>query len=256
MNALDSILPAIPAFLLVFFRLTGLFLFAPVFGSNVIPRRVKTLLALTLTFCIFPIVAPASPVQLTLPTFAFTVGTEMLIGIIIGYGASIPLVAMQVGGQLIGQQLGLGLAQVFNPDFNEESEVISQLLFMVALVLFLLINGHHLLLAALIHSFHNVPLGGIIEPGNVLNFILGLLQAMFELGLRVGAPLLCMIFLETIAMGFVARTVPQLNILTLGFPLRIMIGFLLIIGVCSLLFTSINDAFRNMFMQLMQLFTT
>ena len=253
--AFDAILPFVPAFLLVFFRLTGLFLFAPVFGSNVIPRRVKALLALVLTFCIFPIVAPHTPIVLAMPAFAVTVGTELLIGLVIGYGASLPLIAMQIGGQLIGQQLGLGLAQVFNPDFNEETEVLSQFLFLVALVVFLLLNGEQMLITALAHSFRDVPIGGMIPQGHILNFVLGLLQAMFELGLRVAAPLLCMIFLETVAMGFVARTVPQLNILTLGFPLRIMAGFLLMVGASCLLFPSISEALRQMFIQLTQLFT-
>jgi len=214
-GALEPILPHVPVFLLVFFRLTGIFIFGPVFGSSVLPMRVKVLLALVLAFCVYPIIPPQVPIQLGMGTMAVAVATELLVGLIIGYGASLPLIAMQVGGLMMGHQLGLAA--------------------------FLLLNGHHAMLMALVNSFNSVPVGGYIPDGGLVYTITGMLNAMFELGLRVAAPLLCLVFLETIAMGFVARTVPQLNILSLGFPLRILLGFFLLIGVAALMFDSVAD---------------
>ncbi len=253
-DELAHIYPHIPAFLLVLFRLGGIFIFGPVFGSQVIPMRVKVLLALVLTMCIYPIVPPQIPVQLSLANIMLAVGSEMLIGLIIGYGASLPLVALQIAGQMMGHQLGLGLAQVFSPDFNEQTEVLSQFLFLVALTAFLLMDGHHAMIGALIASFHAVPLGGYVPDDRLMGLVTGLLNSMFELGLRVAAPLLCLVFLETIAMGFVARTVPQLNILSLGFPLRIIVGLFALIAIVGAMFEGVSHSIMHMIRSLVQLF--
>jgi len=253
-TGLELLLPHVPTFALVLARMTGIFIFAPVFGSSVVPMRVKALLALVLTFCVYPIVPAQIPVELNLFTLGFTLGSELLIGLVIGYGASLPLVAMQLAGVMIGHQLGLGLAQVFDPQFNEQTEVLSQFLFLAALALFLLLDGHQAMFAALVESYRSVPLGGYMPDGSMLSMILGLLRATFELGLRVAAPVLCLIFLETVAMGFVARTVPQLNILSLGFPLRIIAGMSMLIGMVAAMFTSLGDVMVVMLGRILELF--
>jgi len=219
------------------FRLAGIFLFAPVFGSNAVPVRVKAPLAVVLAFCVYPMVPPQVPIELALPTMAYAVGFEMLIGLVIGYGAAIPLMGMQMGGVMIGQQLGTGMAQVFNPEFESETTVVGQMLFILALTLFLLLDGHRALVMVLVGSFQGVPLGGFVPDGRLLSLAVGLLASMFELAVRVAAPLLCLVFLETVAVGFLTRTMPQLNILSLSFPLRIMMG----VAFVALLLTSMSD---------------
>lgn len=247
-DSLNTLLPHIPAFLLVMFRLTGIFVFAPMFGSSAIPVRVKVMLALVLAVCVYPMVPPQTPIGLSVMTLGAAVGSELLIGVAIGYGASLPLTAIQMGGMMMGQQLGLGLAQVFNPDFGEQTDVMGQFFFIVALTIFILLDGHHALLSVLVHSFDRIPLGGFIPGESVLQLMVGLLGAMYELAIRVAAPLLCIVFLETIAMGFVARTVPQMNILSLGFPLRILIGLLLIMAALA----AMNDALAESIRQSMR----
>ncbi len=247
MNAgLESILPHVPAAMMVLFRIGGIFIFGPVFGSNVVPMRVKALLALVLTICVYPIVPPQVPMQLSLATLGIAVGSELLIGAIIGYGASLPLIGLQVAGMVMGQQIGLMAAQVFNPEFDDQTEVLGQFMFLTALMAFLILGGHREVLAALVHSFQSIPLGGYAPDHTVVEFIVGLLDAMFELGIRVSAPLLCLVFLETVAMGFVARTVPQLNILSLGFPIRIIVGFFLLVGLSALMFESVSELIIRM----------
>lgn len=237
-DMMAPILPHVPAFLLVLFRLAGLFIFAPMFGSSVIPMRIRLFLALALSLCIYPI-APVQAPPLSLISLPFVCGSEMLIGLIIGFGASLPLVAVQMGGLMMGHQIGLGLARVINPDTEEQTEILSQLMFMAALVIFMLLDGHHILIHALVRSFHNIPLGGYRPDGSILQILTGMLGTMFDLAMRLAAPLLCLIFLETIAMGFVARTVPQLNILSLGFPLRILVGLLLIISISAVMYEAV-----------------
>ena len=252
--SLLPLLPHIPAFLLVMFRLTGIFIFAPLFGSTAIPARVKVLLALVLAVCIYPMVPPQAAPGLSLWTMGGAVASELLIGVVIGYGASLPLIAVQMGGLMMGQQLGLGLAQVFSPQFGEQSDVVSQLFYLSALAIFITLDGHHAMLAVLIGSFESIPLGGFIPDGSLVRLTIGLLSAMIELAVRVAAPLLCIVFLETIAMGFVARTVPQLNILSLGFPLRIIVGLLLMAAVFVVIGDALAESIRETTRMMFQMF--
>ena len=239
----DTLLPILPhvvPFMLVLFRLGGIFIFAPLFGSRMVPAQVKILLALVLAFCIYPMV-PFQPVNLSLMTLPVAIGGEVMIGLVIGYGASLPLIAMQMAGMMMGQQIGLGFARVLNPEMNEETVVLGQAFFLIALLVFLLLDGHHALLSALIGSFHHVPLTGYRVDLPLLGVLAGLLSSMYELAVRVAAPLICLIFLETIALGFIARTVPQINILSIGFPLRIIVGGALLVAMAGSIFGAVRQ---------------
>ena len=249
-NVLDPYLPYMPSFMLVLFRMSGIFIFSPVFGSRLVPTQVRVLLAFALALCVFPVLPSQRPIALDLLTLPILVGTELMIGYIIGYGANLPLLAIQYGGMMMGQQMGLGLARVLNPEFEGQTGVLGQLLFMMAMSTFLMLNGHHLMLATLIRSFHAVPLGGFTPTAGVVDLLLGLLSSMIDVGMRVSAPVLCLVFMETVALGFVSRTVPQLNILSLGFPIRIMVGLLFMMPVVTLTqdvyIDAVNDSMSSL----------
>lgn len=218
--------------MLVVFRFTGLMVFGPVFSSPVIPVRVRVFLSFLLGLAVYPIVTAAHPVheivQLDLFSLAPIVVSEILIGAIIGFVASLPMMAAQTGGLIMGQQMGLGFATFFNPAIDDEADIIGQLLFFLALAGFLMIGGLEAMVLAVLHSFDHVSLGGFACDVSAIELITGVLLAAFELALRVAAPLLAIIFLESVAMGFVSKSVPQLNILSLGFPLRILAGFAIV----------------------------
>ena len=230
---------------MVIFRIGGIMIYGPLFGSSIIPGRIKILLALIIGLAVYPILADSvltpPPIKLELFSLAPLIAMELLIGIAIGYIASIPLTSMQVGGLMMGQQMGLGFARFFNPAINDEADVIGQALFFMGLAAFLLIGGPEMMLMALLNSFEHVPLGGFVPDMSLIDFIVGLLLASFELGIRIATPVLAIVFMESVVMGFVAKTVPQINILSLGFPIRIMSGFALVaIGL-----TVINDVMMD-----------
>ncbi len=154
---------------------------------------------------------------------------ELAIGLVIGFMASLPLIAIQTGGLVMGQQMGLGFASFFNPAIDDEADVVGQMLFFMTLAGFLIIGGHEAMVLAVLRSFEHLPLGSFAVNADLIQLLAGLLTSALELALRVAAPLLALIFLESLAMGFLAKTVPQLNILSLGFPLRILAGLLIII---------------------------
>ena len=242
----EPLMHHLPAWLLVLFRLTGIFLFAPLFGSMAIPGRVKIFLALGLSFCVYPmLLTPGSasnanllPVingGLSFWLLTSVVAMELAIGLVIGFGATLPLVGMQWGGRAIAQQIGLGFAEVLNPG-AEQSGLLGQLLYLVAVLIFISppIHGDQVLLRTLVDSFSSVPIGGFAVDGRVMELIIGLMTSMVHLALRVAAPLLCLIFLETMATGLIMRTVPQVNILSIGFAIRIMIGTTLLLGAINI----------------------
>ncbi|MEX0776163.1 MAG: flagellar biosynthetic protein FliR [Phycisphaeraceae bacterium] len=231
---LQNFLPFLPVWLMVLFRLTGLFVLAPLFGSASIPGRVRILWAVAMSLCIFPVlmsrpessqlIQPMIDAPLSLWLLPAAIAMELAIGTLIGYGASMAMIGLQVAGHVADQQVGLGLAGVFNPELNAETGIIGEFYFIMGMMIFLMLGGDRMMLTTLLHSFDRVPLGSFAPDGYTLELLVGLLSSMFEMAIRVAAPLLCLIFLETVAMGFIARTVPQMNILSIGFPLRILLG--------------------------------
>ena len=233
---------------MVMFRLSGIFILAPIFGSTTIPRTVKVMLVFTLTCCVYPMLlnpGNASATMLTpmlgsdmnlwllLPYIAM----ELMIGLIIGFCASLPMVGMQLGGDVIDKQIGIGFADIVNPETGEQSGVVANSLFMMALAIFAILGGHRIMLRILVGSFETVPIGGFADLTKIdglVHFVLGLLTVIFQMGFRIAAPLLCLIFLQTVALGFIARTVPQLNIMSVGFTVRILNGVTFMIAFISI----------------------
>ena len=229
---LTTILDHVPPALLVIFRFGGLMIYGPVFGASVIPVRVKVFLSFILGLAVYPVIyrlhLAGAPLELNLWSLIPMISMELLIGLILGFLASLPLVAVQIGGLIMSQQMGLGFARFFNPTIDDEAAVLGQILFFATLAGFLLIGGHEAMVLAVLHSFQHIPLGGLVPDLNLVSLLSGMLTSAFELALRVAAPLLALIFLETAAMGFIAKTVPQMNILSLGFPMRILAGLLIV----------------------------
>ena len=228
---MTSLLPYVPVWLMVLFRLTGMFVLAPVLGSQTIPRATKALLAMGLSFALWPMLW-ADPVAsanlseaiggLNLWSLGMLMGFELLIGYVIGYAVSLPLIGMQLGGHLIDQQMGLAAAQLFNPEFGDESGITGQLLFMLALTMFVAAGGLEIMLGTLAQTFRVIPLGGFTHHEQIVQMVVGLAGLMFDIALRVAAPILCLMFLVSVGMGFIMRTVPQMNILSVGFSIRIL----------------------------------
>jgi flagellar biosynthetic protein FliR len=264
MSSYYAILDHLPAALLVVFRIGGLMIFGPVFGSSVIPARIRVFTAFAIGLAAYGMLASKHDIGAGLTLNLWTLGPriamELLIGLVIGYVASLPLLAMQTGGLLMGQQMGLGFAQLYNPAIDDEADIVGQMMFFMALAGFLAVGGHEAMVLAVLNSFEHVKLGGFSPDTSVLTLSVGLLMSSLELALRVSSPLLALIFLETVAMGFVAKTVPQLNILSLGFPIRILGG--LAIVVCGLVvisdvtMTSMNEAITALFQWIDQLSST
>jgi flagellar biosynthetic protein FliR len=231
MSSLNVMLAQLPALVLVCFRVSGLMIYGPIFGSPIIPPQVKIFLALTLGLAAYPALLGSGAVEappLELFALAPLIISELMIGLVLGFAASLPIIGFQTGGLIMGQQMGLGFATFFNPAMGDEADILGQIMFFLAVATFLIIGGHEALILSLLNSFDRIPVGAFSMDADVLSLVAGMLLSSFELALRIAAPLLAIIFLESVAMGFVSKSVPQLNILSLGFPLRILVGMAII----------------------------
>lgn len=236
-----AIVNHIPAALLVIFRIGGLMVYGPVFGSSVVPARVKIFMSFIVGAAVYPFLSShidaGAGLKLDVWTLAPLLAMEAVVGVIIGYVANLPLLAVQSGGLIMSQQMGLGFGQVINPAIDEEADIIGQFLLLMTMAGFLIVGGHEWMLLAVLNSFERLPAGQAAIGVDALGLVSGVLLSSLELALRVAAPLLALVFLETVAMGLVAKSVPQLNILSLGFPIRILAG----IGVLALGLWAIHD---------------
>lgn len=212
----------LPGFALVLFRVAGLMLTAPMFSSRAIPARFRVGFALTAAAVLFPLVAPTIPGDITLTTALVGVVGETLIGLVIGLSVTLVLVGVQVAGMLIGQQAGIALASVVDPTQGAQSTVVGQVYTIVTMLIFLGIGGHRLMVAALLDTFAVVPVLGFSFDHSMMAMIGDLLSAAFILAIKLFAPVLIALLLTSLVMGFLGRTMPQLNILTIGFALRSM----------------------------------
>ena len=236
-------------FWLVAARISGLFLFAPILASQLVMRQVRVLLLVMLTVALYPAVASAG-VQtppLEIGSLALVLLGEVLIGLAIGLLATMPLVAIQIAGSIISYKLGLALAQVFNPEFDAQSEVIGQLLYLMGLAVFVQVGGLELMIVAIMETFATLPPGTAWVDVAPVELLAALLDASFVVGLRIAMPVLLMATLVSLAMGVLMRTIPQINIMTIGFAIQIVMGLsVLAIAVMSVGDVA-GDAIMDMF---------
>ncbi|MDD4890292.1 MAG: flagellar biosynthetic protein FliR [Phycisphaerae bacterium] len=230
MNALDDLIPLalqLPSLLMVIFRVGGIMIMAPFFGSASVPPRVKVALALVLSLAIWPALPHNGMLPVTLPAIITGVLAELLVGLTMGFVVTIVFSGLQIAGLAISQQMGISLADVFNPDFNESADVVSVLYYWIGLVIFLAIGGHRMLLGSLVDSFGLIPPGGFVLNERTMALVTGAMTASFVMAFKVSLPVVLALFMTSVAMGLINRTVPQMNILTVGFAVRSSLGMLL-----------------------------
>jgi flagellar biosynthetic protein FliR len=143
---------------------------------------------------------------------------------VIGFLASLPNLAMNLAGFFMGHQMGLTLSQVYNPEIGADVDVLGQLLMYIGLGTFLAVGGLESCYLALVSTFERVPIGGFAITATPVETIVGVLTSGFELAIRVAAPVLAIIFLLMIALGFLMKTMPQINAMSVGFTIKILFG--------------------------------
>lgn len=208
---------------LIFVRVAALMLIAPVLGPFELAMRWRLAVAVALALLLAPLAVGRveTPPQ-TIGAWLVVAGGEALVGLMLGLGVRIMFTGLQVAGGLISQMSGLQLAEVFNPAMGGSVPVFSQLLLLVATAVFLLIGGHRQLIEALLDSFAGVPTGHATFSASAVQGVTTLVANSFVLGLRAAVPAVVALLLATLIVGFIGRTLPQLNVMSLGFGINVM----------------------------------
>ena len=214
----------LPVFALVLFRLTGLVVGAPLLSSTVIPVRVRAALVLALAGLTFPLVRAQAPADISMAVLLPALVGEFLIGLTVGLGVTILLTGAEVAGTLVGQQAGIALGEIINPAFEEPVTVVSQLYSIVLMLVFLIAGGMRAMVAAVLDTYQVIPLLKFSMNESYLMLLVELLAAALVLGIRMAGPVLIALFVTEAALGFLARTIPQLNVMSVGFTLRVLLA--------------------------------
>jgi len=224
---IEPLLRHVVPFVLVTARLMGLFVFTPLLGSLSVPRQVKILIALMLAAAVYPTI-PASfaSEHVTLWGMLPILVSETLIGVCVGLIAAVPVMMIQMGGHVTGFQMGLSVASVYNPELQTQSDVVGEVLFYLGFSVFLAVGGLEAVYVTLLDTFSRVPLGAMAVSSVPLDSYVDLAGAGFEMALRISAPAVAMVFLVMVAMGFVMKTMPQINVMSVGFAIKILVGIL------------------------------
>jgi len=235
MEILASWLDRMDLFLVILARVSGIFLMTPVFGSQQVPGQVKVSLSLILTALIGTTLNLGDtqlPSQLL--AFVMVIVSEMAIGFLIGFLVYLTFAAVTVAGQVIDMQMGFGIVNVIDPQFGTQLPLLGNFQYLLALLVFLGLNGHHVVLTALFKSYDIIPLNGFQFSGGLVEYLIQLVAGMFVTAVKIGAPIVGALFAADFAMGVLARTVPQLNIFVVGLPVKVFLGLLVLLGVMPL----------------------
>lgn len=230
MSLLNYLLQEFNEYLLILVRVIGILAATPFFGSRNIPAMLKVGLAGLTSFFLLPTVqAPQEVLTAGLGETAGFIITEMLIGFAMGFILSLFFMVVQMAGQMMDVPMGFSMVNVLDPLQGQQVPILGQFQYVIAIVTFLTINGHHLILKALTDSFDLIPLGGWSYWPGFVEICTTAFSSAFTLGFQIALPVVATLLLVDIALGLIARTVPQMNVFILGFPLKIGIGLFLVL---------------------------
>ncbi|MBI5399463.1 flagellar biosynthetic protein FliR [Candidatus Saganbacteria bacterium] len=221
-------LPQLTVFLLIIARIAGIFLQAPIFTSRSFPVLGKVTLAIWITLLLWFVVPIYRPLPAALPLLMLALVFEVALGFVIGFMVNFIFLALQAAGEIMDMQMGLSVATALDPIFGSVISIIGRLAFYIALIFFLAVNGHHLILSALHQSFTIIPVGkfaNFTSPHLAMQMI-SLGTALWRSAIQLAGPIILMIFLIDFSFGIISRVAPQVNVFMLGFQVKPMVGLL------------------------------
>jgi flagellar biosynthetic protein FliR len=218
-------LEQLETYLMVFIRTSAIVFSVPLFGSREFPTIAKVGLALTISWIIFPSVpVPVELGSANLLKLLPAILAEILIGIVIGFTARLFFEGIQLGGQLVGFQMGFGIVNVIDPTTGASFSIIAQVQNLLATLLFIALDMHHWFFKAIALSFEKIPLFYSYLSYPLLQWVINLSSNMFIIAVKVGAPVIAILLFTSLAMGMINKAAPQMHIMIVAFPLKIAAG--------------------------------
>lgn len=237
----------IPMF--IFIRMSSFFISINFMYPTGIPNSFKVFLPLILT-CIVSFNANISINIVSsiehLGTFLTFTISEIFVGLILGYILTICLGIVKMAGSLIDMQMGLSMASIYDTNSNKQSTIIENFMHWMALLIFLSLDGHHLLIKGIIKSYKLLPIGTSIIDDNTMSYILKVFVEYFGIGFKIALPLLFSLLLTELILGLISRSVPAFNVMLIGMPVKVLVGLTLIIIAIPFVFTELTELINTM----------
>jgi flagellar biosynthetic protein FliR len=225
-----SLVQILGAILTIGVRLTGIMLFAPFFGSVVIPARVKAVLVMALTALLYPMISAKMP-QMNISQWPTMVFSELLIGVALGIATNVVFDGVQMAGQILSIQMGYSLVNILDPQTQVESTVMASFHQTIAMLIFLRLNVHIWILGALVRSFDYLPPSAGHFGGAFTSAALEAGASVFAIGIQIAAPVLSATLFADIALGLLGKASPQLPLMLMGPAVKSILGILVLISV-------------------------
>jgi flagellar biosynthesis protein FliR len=225
-----SILTYLPLFLLVFIRLTCFFVTAPLWMERQIPAAFKWGCAFFISLLAVGLIQPEQEIEID-STYFLLVLKEAMVGLGLGFFTMVLLYAVQLAGSFIDLQSGFAMSAMFNPQTGVQEHLTGKFFYILAMLFFLSIDGHHLLIRGVMASYDWIPIEVWLPSSvseNLVNLVLLILKNMFWIAILIASPIVGTIFLVDIALGILAKTVPQMNLFVVGIPVKMVVHFIVL----------------------------
>ncbi len=231
--------------LLLLIRILAAFIAAPVFGHRAVPVVAKIFLSFIIAYIIF-LVNDFSSVKVQVELWwLFANGIkEIITGLLIGFSINIFFYGFSFAGSLMGFDMGLSMAELFNPGDETQTNILGEFIYMIAILIFFLINGHHYLIRELAYSFTVIPIGRYTINKSVYDLLISYSANVFIIAVKISAPILISFFLVNIAEGITARVIPQMQIFFVTQPLKLGLGFILLFFSTPMLVYAIKNLLK------------
>ncbi|BCJ85276.1 flagellar biosynthetic protein FliR [Effusibacillus dendaii] len=248
----DQLLMQAETLLLILTRVSSMFMVAPVFGMKGVPAPFKIGLSFFVSLIAFT-AAPdlqnqtaglSSPLLLLL-----AVVKEALVGLMIGYTCLLLFSAVQMAGQIIDMQIGFSIANVFDPQTGAAVPILGSFKNLLAILLFLGLNGHYALITAVLQSFQFVQINHFVMTDGLIEFFFKAMSVLFLLAVKIAMPAVATLFLADVGFAVLARTVPQMNVFVVGMPAKIFLGLFMLILAMPVFVYFLQDMFQLIFRQ-------
>ncbi|KAA3617609.1 MAG: flagellar biosynthetic protein FliR [Calditrichaeota bacterium] len=242
----DQIQNWLPFTMLVFVRLSAMMITMPIFGYSTVAPRIRITIAVILTLIISPIVGENFQTEYTsLAVLVVDIMREIMIGLIIGFGARLIFEVFTLAGGFVSFQMGLAIMNILDPNSGNSAPVIGNFWLMVMITFFVVTDSHHFLLEVIYYNFSAIPLNEAKFDPATGQYIVKAGSLMYELAVRFAAPMMVLMLLADVAIAFAARVMPQLNIFFISLPMKIGVGLFMVLISLKIFQTMFGYIYNN-----------
>ncbi|HYE10833.1 MAG TPA: flagellar biosynthetic protein FliR [Patescibacteria group bacterium] len=234
-------------FLLILVRMSSLFVITPVFGGRNVPSYLKIAFAFFCSVILVTLIKDVTVDATNVYSYTALILKELAIGIILGYTSYLVFSALFLAGQIIDTQIGFGMVNVLDPMHDSQIPLTGNFIYIITLLIFVMMNGHHVLLTALFKSYNVLPINSFAFNDVLYNNMLNIFFETFALGFKISIPILAASLLAEISLGILAKTVPQMNVFVVGMPLKVGVGLVTLLAMMPMFITAMDLTFDKMY---------